>query len=317
MNRPVTIAAILLVAALTIPLATPHIAVADNGPTNAQTTLYGGIGRGPDADRGEVITINQTNAEGTQVGAGLSDPAAGITGLAFDTSGQLFAATINAPLLGPSPVRSTLVRLNPITGAQDALIGTIKLANNTPVIITELAIQPDTDVLFGIGINPSDFQTTLYRIDSSTAVATFVGVTDLEVDALAFGPDGTLYGERAVFDETGENFLQGFLITIDPATGATLTSAGPFFTHLGGMAVRPTDGAIFASGGFPSDIYIVSQDGVLTFLGLTGFGGVGDIAFTPLPTSKDQCKNDGWQRFNFPFSFKNQGDCIQFVNTGK
>lgn len=34
------------------------------------------------------------------------------------------------------------------------------------------------------------------------------------------------------------------------------------------------------------------------------------------PTSKDQCKNGGWQQFTSP-TFKNQGDCIQFVNTGK
>ena len=35
------------------------------------------------------------------------------------------------------------------------------------------------------------------------------------------------------------------------------------------------------------------------------------------PTNKDQCKNGGWQTFNTPHTFKNQGDCIQFVNTGK
>ena len=35
------------------------------------------------------------------------------------------------------------------------------------------------------------------------------------------------------------------------------------------------------------------------------------------PTTKDQCKNGGWQNFNAPHTFKNQGDCIQFVNTGK
>ena len=35
------------------------------------------------------------------------------------------------------------------------------------------------------------------------------------------------------------------------------------------------------------------------------------------PTNKDQCKNGGWQTFNTPRTFKNQGDCIQFVNTGK
>ena len=35
------------------------------------------------------------------------------------------------------------------------------------------------------------------------------------------------------------------------------------------------------------------------------------------PTDKEQCKNGGWQRFNYPRTFKNEGDCIQFVNTGK
>jgi hypothetical protein len=35
------------------------------------------------------------------------------------------------------------------------------------------------------------------------------------------------------------------------------------------------------------------------------------------PTNKDQCKNDGWKLFNTPRTFKNQGDCIQYVNTGK
>jgi hypothetical protein len=33
------------------------------------------------------------------------------------------------------------------------------------------------------------------------------------------------------------------------------------------------------------------------------------------PTSKDQCKGDGWKTFNNP-SFKNQGDCVSYVATG-
>jgi hypothetical protein len=32
----------------------------------------------------------------------------------------------------------------------------------------------------------------------------------------------------------------------------------------------------------------------------------------PLPASKDQCKNGGWQSFGV---FKNQGDCVSFVAT--
>ena len=34
------------------------------------------------------------------------------------------------------------------------------------------------------------------------------------------------------------------------------------------------------------------------------------------PTNASQCKNGGWQTFDSP-AFKNQGDCIQFVNTGR
>jgi hypothetical protein len=35
------------------------------------------------------------------------------------------------------------------------------------------------------------------------------------------------------------------------------------------------------------------------------------------PTNANQCKNNGWMVYNFPRKFKNQGDCIQYVNTGK
>lgn len=47
--------------------------------------------------------------------------------------------------------------------------------------------------------------------------------------------------------------------------------------------------------------------------------GIGDAcdSQTGPPRRKDQCKDDGWMRFDFPRLFKNQGDCIQFVNTGK
>lgn len=39
-------------------------------------------------------------------------------------------------------------------------------------------------------------------------------------------------------------------------------------------------------------------------------------AETGPPRFKDQCKDGGWERFNFPRTLKDQGDCIQFVNTG-
>lgn len=48
---------------------------------------------------------------------------------------------------------------------------------------------------------------------------------------------------------------------------------------------------------------------------LDGEGDACDAETGP-PTFKDQCKNGGWMRFDFPRTFNNQGDCIQFVNTG-
>jgi hypothetical protein len=47
--------------------------------------------------------------------------------------------------------------------------------------------------------------------------------------------------------------------------------------------------------------------------------GIGDVcdSRTGPPKDKEQCKNNGWMRFDIPSRFKNQGDCIQFANTGK
>src|SRR4051812_39548614 len=41
--------------------------------------------------------------------------------------------------------------------------------------------------------------------------------------------------------------------------------------------------------------------------------GVTEVPLVGPPTSKDQCKNGGWQTFNNP-SFKNQGQCVSYVN---
>lgn len=44
-----------------------------------------------------------------------------------------------------------------------------------------------------------------------------------------------------------------------------------------------------------------------------------DVLTPPVPEEKDQCKLDGWMSFYYPDGtpFINQGQCIQFVLTGK
>lgn len=46
--------------------------------------------------------------------------------------------------------------------------------------------------------------------------------------------------------------------------------------------------------------------------------GIGDScdAQTGPPLNRDQCKNGGWAKFNFPSTFMNQGDCLRFLIFG-
>jgi hypothetical protein len=48
--------------------------------------------------------------------------------------------------------------------------------------------------------------------------------------------------------------------------------------------------------------------------GVRSGDGVITVSYLALPTSKDQCKNGGWQAFGTVF--KNQGDCVSLVATG-
>jgi virginiamycin B lyase len=48
--------------------------------------------------------------------------------------------------------------------------------------------------------------------------------------------------------------------------------------------------------------------------GNTTTGSFHVVVVVDAPTSKDQCKKDGWQKYIYP-SFKNQGDCVSYVAT--
>ena len=61
-------------------------------------------------------------------------------------------------------------------------------------------------------------------------------------------------------------------------------------------ALTPKSPATVAAGRFPSSVTV-------TPLPVRPF----------LPTSKDQCKHSGWRNYGV---FKNQGDCVNFVETG-
>ncbi len=256
--------------------------------------LLGGIGFGSPANRGRIIAIDQATAAGTLLpGAGVG-PSSGVTGLAFDSSGALYGSSVNNqiftdPLIG-APM---LVELDPVTGAPLSSVP-ITFGGN-PLEVIDLALQPGTGLLYGASFTSTIVgSSSIYTIDKTTGLADLVGATGVIGVTLAFGPDGTLYMSSATFDQTGQS--GSFLHTVDPLTAGILSTvpiaplASGNLIHVGGLAARPTDGALFAAAREVNvfqkgQIFSLGTTGtaVLVGAGSTGVGEVGDLAFAPVP----------------------------------
>lgn len=123
-----------------------------------------------------------------------------------------------------------------------------------------------------------DAQGNLYVASSTSNIVEQFSASGADLGTFAFGDTGNDSFRGIAFDASGNLYVASSarhgVLRFPPAGGAAPES--------------------FASGlGLPWDLVIVPMPAN--------------------PTIKTECKEDGWQSFDF----KNQGDCIQFVNTGK
>ena len=138
---------------------------------------------------------------------------------------------------------------------------------------------------------------------------------------MAFDADGNLYVSSSI-NNIVEKFsppppgtelapgLGTFASTDSSASlmGMAFDASGTLYVANSGEGLNilrssPTGGdlVVFASAGLgssPRDLVIMPQ-----------------VVNPPAgaPTVKEECKTDGWQLFDF----KTQGDCVQYINTGK
>ncbi|HKA35588.1 MAG TPA: hypothetical protein VKH43_02140 [Thermoanaerobaculia bacterium] len=259
--------------------------LAGSAPT---PVLYGGNGgHGGGVTDGLVIKIDQTTAAVTNVGH--PDSVKRITGLAFDSAGNLWGSTLGGAPGPPPPAFSTskLIQINPTNGSQISSVDITDGPSGPAISIADLAIQPCTDVIYAVrGPQDGGGPGNLYTVDKGTGVATLVINTGHFFGSIAFGPDGTLYMAAADLDKF-DNQVGFALETRDPASG-TLQSSVPTAQFYGALAVRPTDGKIFAGNGDFAQIFTLDPStGAETLIGSTGSNFVGDLAFRPTssPTS--------------------------------
>jgi YVTN family beta-propeller protein len=147
--------------------------------------------------------------------------------------------------------------------------------------------------------------------------ATNTVVDTIAVVAAPIGAAMTPDGAHAYVTSTGSNIVS----VIDTASNTVVDTIGvgsqPFdvaMTPDGALAYVPNEGANTVSVIDTATNTVVDTIAV----GTTPQG----VAITPdpqigPPTNQEQCKNGGWQQFNVPHPFTNQGDCLQFVNTGQ
>ena len=260
-------------ATLTVGLLLVAGGMATASPGVTGTILYGGVGGDTPTNSdniGALVIVNQTTAALTLVGTPV--PGIRISGVAFDSTGALFGSTIG---IGTPPLTSTLIRIDPNTGALISTVGPITDGpGGLAISIADLTVQPGTDVLYGVRA-PADTHGgfgKLYAIDKTTAVATFIGNSPVRRDSIAFAPGGTLY-EVSYFPGPP------FLYTLNPATGAPLTSIA-VAEFYGALASRPTDSVLFVGNGDLGQIFNLNPTtGVATLLGNTSPTFVGGLAF--------------------------------------
>lgn len=235
------------------------------------------------------LTTDLTLTAKAQYLHGANTPLASVTDLSYYTK------QVSAPFPGADPAYQVIALLNGTTGFTTLVFEPYQNPGNNgnPTVVNNVWQKWDVDSgLF--------WSTRTVTCSNGTIVGTPGGpasYTLAQINATCPGAVVVGYGVNIGTNNPGYNVetdlfnFNGTIYDFEPDTD--------------------NDGTINCSDNCPS----VPNPDQADF-DLDGIGDACDPQTGP-PQNKDQCKNGGWERFDTPRTFKNQGDCIQYVNTGK
>lgn len=255
---------------------------------------------------GKVLIAGGINTSHPVAGAELYDPASGtfaVTGALVTARGYHTAALLsNGKVLvagGYFPVLASAELYDPALGTF-AITGPLTSGR----LLYTSTLLANGEVLVVGGTSNASASGALASAELyDPALATFTATAG-PMTAARFGHAATLLPNRTVLVTGGANStgsltsaeLHDSALETFTATAGPMTAARNYHTS----TLLP-NGQVLVAGGF-------SNSGPLASAELFGVGP---------PSNQDQCKQGGWETFTIPGKFKNQGDCIQFVNTGK
>jgi len=145
---------------------------------------------------------------------------------------------------------------------------------------------------------------------TNTVIAT---VAQAQPVGVAITPDGS----RAYVSNNPT--AAGSVSVIDTATN-TVTATVGVGLNAQSLAITADGTHVYVACFSANSVFVIdTATNTVTATVAVGFAPVG-VAITPgigPPTNKSLCKRGGWKLFTIPRKFKNQGDCVSFVNTGK
>ena len=203
-------------------------------PAVGQEVLYAGTGSGP--VQGALGTLNQTSGDFTFLGDPTSSEGQNLVGISFNAAGRLFGAVV----VSGRGSGSTLIEINPSNGSFISKIGAIVDNNEEDVRIVDLATQPSTDTLFGIDDREP---TNLWTIDQGTAR----GDEDRQHRHRPWRAGVWPRWYPVSRHERRKARRPLILVRLNPATGALIDTSIDMDDCIDGLAVRPSDGALFGA----------------------------------------------------------------------